>query len=217
MKKETLLNVLFVATIVVAIAMAFIPSHVSWFMLPIVPLLYLALTRKWAELGFTRKNLLRALLAGVVVGATFGMARYGIVRLSPDSWVTPHYAQQAHEYYSMVFESGYPVLLLILLFIPIATFEQIFYRGYLQTQFANRLTNWTKSKAANVSMAIGLSSLLYAIWLASMIGPMAIPLFFTSCAAGYLFYRYGNILAPDAVVAVEFVVAIYFIVRAGLV
>ena len=66
MKKETLLNVLFIAAIAVAIAVVFIRGYVSWGLLPIMPLLYLALTREWAELGFTRKNLLRGLLAGVV-------------------------------------------------------------------------------------------------------------------------------------------------------
>ena len=218
MKKETLLNVLFVAAIVVAIAVVFIPGYASWALLPIVPLLYGVLTRNWAELGFTRKNLLRALLVGVVVGAVLGVARYGIVLLAPDFWIGPRYVQQAREYYDMVFGStGYLAPLLILLFIPITTFEQIFYRGYLQVQFANRLKPWIRSEAARVALAIVLPALLYTLWLVPGLGAMALPLFFTSCAAGYFFYRYGNILAPDAIVAIDFVVAIYLIVGAGLV
>jgi len=216
-KKETLLNVLFVAAIIVAIAVVFIPGYASWALLPIVPLLYGVLTRNWVELGFTRKNLLRSLLVGVVVGAILGVVRYGIALLAPDFWIGPRYVQQAREYYDIVFGTGYLAPLLILLFIPITTFEQIFYRGYLQVQFANRLKPWIESEAARVALAIVLPALLYTLWLVPGLGAMALPLFFTSCAAGYFFYRYGNIMAPNAIVAIDFVVAIYLIVGAGLV
>ena len=155
-----------------------------------MPPLYGLLTRNWAELGFTRKNLLRALLVGVVVGVVIGAARYGLVRLSPELWVGESYdAQEAHEYYDMIFGSGYYLApLLILLFIPITTFQEIFYRGYLQVQFANRLKPWIKSETARMGLSIGLSSLLYALW-----------------------------LTPDAAIAVEFIVVIYFTVSTGLV
>lgn len=217
MRKEVLLDVLFVAAIAVAVVVFFVRGYVSWVLLPIVPLLYGVLTRNWAELGFTRKNLLRALLVGIVVGVVIGAARYGLVRLTPDLWVGESYdAQEAHEYYDMVFGSGYYLApFLILLFIPITTFQEIFYRGYLQVQFANRLK--IKSEVVRVVLSIGLSSLLYALWLIPGVGMMAVPLFFTSCVAGYLFYRYENILAPDAAVAVEFIIVIYFIVSTGLV
>ena len=218
MKKENLLKVLFVAAIAVAILLYFIRGYVSWVLLPIVPLLYGALTQKWVELGFTRKNMVRGLVAGVAVGVVIGAARYGLIYLTSDWWLTPNYdVEGAHEYYNMVFGKVYLAPFLILLFIPITTFQEIFYRGYLQVQFAGKLKPLIKSKAVRVTLAIGLSSLLYALWLAPALGTMAILLFFSSCTAGYLFHRYGNIMAPNAVIAVEFMFVIYFMVRSGLV
>ncbi len=217
MKKETLLSVLFGAGIIVAVTVYFVRGYASWVLLPIVPLLYLALTREWAELGFTRKNLFHGLLAGVVAGVIFGVIRYGVALIAPDLLIGPNYGQEANEYYDRIFGTGYLAPILILLFIPITTFQEIFYRGYLQVQFIHRLKPWVKFEMARVALAIGLSSLLYVLWLMPSLGAMVIPLFFTSCIAGYLFHRYKNIMAPNAVMAVEFIVAIYFIVRAGLV
>lgn len=217
MKKKNLLKVLFIATIAIAIVVYFIRGYTSWILLPIVPLLYGALTRKWAELGFTGKNLVRGLVAGVVVGVVIGAARYGLIRITPDWWLTANYdAEEAREYYKMIFGNGYLAPFLILLFIPVTTFQEMFYRGYLQVQFTEKLKPLIRSETARVALAIGVSSLLYALWLALGLGTMAILLFFTSCAAGYLFHRYGNIMAPNAVIAVEYIFVIYLLVRSGL-
>ena len=217
-KKETLLNILFVAAIAVAITMYFVRDHISWALLPVVPLLYLVLTRKWTELGFTGKNLLRSLLVGVIVGVISGLIRYGAVLMAPDLFLGSRDAQEIHDYYDLFFGSGFYVApFIILLFIPVTTFQEIFYRGYLQVRFASRLKPKIGSEAVRTTLAIGLSSLLYILWLFPGVGAMVIPLFLTSCAAGYLFHRYKNIMAPNAVITVEFAVVFYFIVHAGLV
>ena len=219
MTKDPLLNALFVSAIILAVGMYFLRGYVSWALLPTIPLLYGLLTRRWDELGFTNKNLLRGLLVGIVVGIVVGAVRYNVIYLAPDLWLTPDYdVKGAHDYYDLVFGNIYLTPFLILLFIPVSTFQEIFYRGYLQVQFANRLKPWIESKTARTTLAIMLSSLLYALWLGPALGTMmSVLLFFTSCAAGYTFYRYKNIMAPNAVIAVEFMFVIYFIVSTGLV
>jgi len=218
MKNDTLLNILFFMAIAVAIAMYFLQGNmIFWGLLPIVPLLYLAITRNWVELGFTRKNLFRSLLVGVFVGLIIGGIRFGVILLATDFFINPNYIQSVNEYYSMICGTGYLTPLLILLFIPINTFQEIFYRSYLQIQFTNRLRSWIKSETVRVVVGIGLSSLFYILWLVPSLGVMVLPLYFTSCLAGYLFHRYKNIMAPNAVIAIEFIFVIYLIVQFGLI
>lgn len=218
MKQETKLNVLFAVAIAVAIVVYFVRGYASWFLLPIVPLLYMVITHKPTELGFTRKNLHLALLVGVVVGIIFGLIRYGVVLIAPDIFLGFRDTQEIRNYYDLFFGSGFFIApLIILLFIPITTFQEMFYRGYLQVQFASQLKHWIGSEAVRVILSIGLSSLFYILWLVHGLGAMVIPLFFTSCAAGYLFHRYKNIMAPNAVITVDFALFFYFIVQTGMV
>jgi len=148
------------------------------------PLAWAKRTGTWAEMGFTRQNLSRAVLWGVAAGAAMALIGSAVVKAR---WFPPDMGLQL--------AVGVPLWLLLA-----SPFQEFFFRGWLQTRLENAL-----------GRAWGLltASALFVLWhyAPDFVGNPRMPfpldtlpgLAATGIAAlilGYVFQRTRNIVAP---------------------
>jgi membrane protease YdiL (CAAX protease family) len=149
-----------------------------------IPLVWGALTRRWAEMGFTRRNWRPALLWGLGAGVATSLLGFVMVGAPPLA-----------SNLGLQLAIGIPMSLLLA-----SPFQEFFFRGWLQPRFEGALGRWGGLLITNV---------LFTLWhyLAPMAGSSAssFPLntllgfaatFVAGLIYGYVFQRTRNILAP---------------------
>jgi membrane protease YdiL (CAAX protease family) len=156
-----------------------------WALVPIsgiaFPLLWGWRRREWARMGFTRRNLGRALLWGLGTG---------LLLLTTEWFTTEH---KAAPFFLLQLAVGTPIWLLIM-----SPFQEFFFRGWLQPRFQDALGLWP---------GLIVTSIGFALWhlcppfeQAQIVPIMsAYGMLFTlgmGILFGYIFRRTGNIVAP---------------------
>jgi membrane protease YdiL (CAAX protease family) len=149
-----------------------------------IPLAWGALTRRWAEMGFTRRNWRPALLWGL--GAGVATSLLGFIAVG-----APPLASNL----GLRLAIGIPMALLLA-----SPFQEFFFRGWLQPRFEGALGRWGGLLVTNA---------LFTLWhyLAPLAGSSqsSFPLntlhgfaatFVAGLIYGYVFQRTRNILAP---------------------
>jgi membrane protease YdiL (CAAX protease family) len=145
------------------------------------PLVWGAITKDWKAMGFTRQNMGRALLWGMLSGALLML----IIWFGTEHKLDPFFALQ------MIV--GVPIWLLIL-----SPFQEFFFRGWLQPRFEISLGAWPGLIVASVAFAVWH---LCPAFEEAQIVPIrsASGMAFTAgmgLVFGYVFRRTGNIAAP---------------------
>jgi membrane protease YdiL (CAAX protease family) len=148
------------------------------------PLVWAMLTRDWAAIGFTRRNLGQALLWGV--GAGLVTSLIGFLTAEERSFA-PMLGLQLGV--------GIPIWLLIM-----SPFQEFFFRGWMQPRFQSALGKWAGLLVANLCFTlwhlfppfVGTSTSSLPInTLPGMVATFGVGLIF-----GHSFQRTDNIVAP---------------------
>lgn len=151
------------------------------------PLVWAAATRDWASIGFTRRNWRLALRWGAGTGTTLaallGLALTGMGRqLAPTT------------------QAAQVLIGIVLSFVVVSSFQEFFFRGWLQPRLQRALGTWTGLLVGSMAFAIwdvmpALNQPVSAAMIVATIG--SIPASFSIAVIfGFVFQRTGNILAP---------------------
>ena len=163
------------------------------------PLVWAKLTRDWAAIGFTRRNLRQALLWGVGAGLVFTLYIY--ISLPEEPSFTPMLVLQL--------AVGIPLWLLIM-----SPFQEFFFRGWIQPRFQDAMGKW---------IGLVVTSFCFALWHlfppfegtpTSTIPVSSVSGFLSTLALGllmgYVFQRTDNIVAPWLAHALAGISVVFF-------
>ena len=145
------------------------------------PLIWGALKKDWAAMGFTRRNLGQALLWGAGAG----------LLLMVVIWFTTEH--KLDPFWHLQLMVGIPLWLLVM-----SPFQEFFFRGWLQPRFERALGLWPGLLVASVAFAVWhlcppfeQAEIVPIMTLWGMAFTTAMGLVF-----GYVFRRTGSIVAP---------------------
>ncbi len=163
------------------------------------PLVWAKLTRDWAAIGFTRRNLRQALLWGVGAGLVFTLYIY--ISLPEEPSFTPMLVLQL--------AVGIPLWILIM-----SPFQEFFFRGWIQPRFQDTMGKW---------IGLAVTSFCFALWHlfppfegtpTSTIPVSSVSGFLSTLALGllmgYVFQRTDNIVAPWLAHALAGISVVFF-------
>lgn len=149
------------------------------------PLVWAKLTRDWAAIGFTRRNLAQALLWGL--GAGLVSIVYTLVVFREEQSFPPMLGLQL--------AIGIPIWILIM-----SPFQEFLFRGWIQPRFQDAMGKWA---------GLLVTSLCFTLWhfcpplegTATSTLPITSVIGILSCFGfgilfGYIFQRTDNIVAP---------------------
>jgi len=145
------------------------------------PLIWATITKDWAAIGFTRRNLGQALLWGLGTG----LLLMAIVWFTVDHRIAPFFWLQL--------AVGIPIWILIM-----SPFQEFFFRGWLQPRFQDAL---------GLGPGLIVTSISFALWhlcppfeQAQIVPIMSVSTMLLTTGMGilygYIFQRTGNIVAP---------------------
>ena len=147
-----------------------------------LPLIWGRLTGKWSAMGFSRRNLGKALLWGIAAGIVSSMA--GLIILDERS-VAGNLVQQLL--------IGVPFWLLV-----ISPFQEFFFRGWMQSGLGEVLGEWWGLVFANVCFTLWhyVSPIvdMAPFPLATLMGVTST--FVAGLTYGYVFFRSKNVVSP---------------------
>lgn len=150
-----------------------------------LPLLWAKISKDWEAIGFTKRNLSKALWWGLGIGIVWGVYTYAVFRGGeplPPLW-------------GLQVVIALPIWLLVL-----SPFQEFFFRGWLQPRFQVTLGKW---------WGLVVTSLAFTFWhffpqlegtmtatipLSSFVGIVSI--FAAGLLFGYVYQRTDNIMAP---------------------
>lgn len=145
------------------------------------PLAWARLTRDWAAIGFTQRNL----------GAAVGWGLAAGLPVAAVIWFTTEH--KASPLLLVQLAVGVPIWMLIM-----SPFQELFFRGWLQPRFQAGLGRWPGLIVASVSFALWhlcppfeQAQIVPVASLSGMLFTLGMGLLF-----GYAFERTGNIVAP---------------------
>jgi membrane protease YdiL (CAAX protease family) len=147
-----------------------------------IPLAWGGYTRDWASLGFSRRRMGTGLLLGLAAGIVSGAAGLAVLR---DRSIVRDLVQQLW--------IGIPFWFLI-----ISPFQELFFRGWIQSGLEGVLGGWWGLIIANLG---------FTVWhyVSPIVDMSTIPLaspggftatFIAGLAYGYVFHRSQNVAAP---------------------
>jgi membrane protease YdiL (CAAX protease family) len=149
------------------------------------PLLWGAFTKQWGWMGFTRRNLGRAVLWGLAAGLLCFLYTVGTASKVPPPPML-----------GLQLAIGIPIALLVM-----SPFQEFFFRGWLQPRFESAFGTWTGLSATALCFALWhyfpafeSSPTGAAIRLTSVYGFLT--LLGLGLVWGYVFQRTRNIVAP---------------------
>jgi len=149
------------------------------------PLLWAKISKDWEAIGFTKRNLSKALWWGLGIGIVWGVYTYAVFR--GDEPLPPLWGLQV--------VIALPIWLLVL-----SPFQEFFFRGWLQARFQVTLGKW---------WGLVVTSLAFTFWhffpqlegtmtatipLSSFVGIASI--LAAGLLFGYVYQRTDNIMAP---------------------
>jgi membrane protease YdiL (CAAX protease family) len=157
---------------------AVIATGIAW------PLYWARAGGRWSAIGLTTKNLVPAIAWGIVAGVLVGAVDVAIAE-----------SRDVGSVVLIDFVWGVPAWFLLM-----APFQELFFRGYMQSQLSDVLGGWPGLALASVAYAVwhlfpsfgdkATTSLPATTWLG------AAATLFAGLVFGYVFMRTRNIVAP---------------------
>lgn len=201
---------LFLLAITIALACIVLTARntrVTYPLLLVVPVIYLIMTRDLVGLGVTTANLVPALVVGTLLGLLAALLKVGGAALFPRFFLTLGYkesaAEEAERMHDFLVKYWYAAPLIVAGLAVVCSFQELFYRGYLQTEVAVRLGTLGLNPTFAIALSILLVSLLYIGWVRHL-ERMMLLVMISSVLAGLAFVLTDNIMAPNLVVTLEY-------------